>query len=275
MPVRNGARFVGEAIESLLTQEFTDWRLVISDNASTDDTLEECRKAAGSDPRVEIVRQESDIGAQGNFLRLLEQAQGKFFMWAAADDRWKPRFLSTCIDRLNHYPALGMAFTGIENIDCEGKTVRKFPDLPKLAGPPAFRTVARYLLYREVLGKANLFYSVYRLDLCRSIARSIGLPGCWGGDMAFVLGGIARGGIAIEPEVLFHKRLNEIEVTNTISQAKPALSPYHGIFPPEHFAAYRACLKSAVAATRFSTLTAIVMDYRSQRAKLLDWWTSD
>ena len=93
--------------------------------------------------------------------------------------------------------------------------------------------------------------------------------------MAFVLGGIARGGIAIESEVLFHKRLNEIELTNTMSEAKVGLSPYHGIFPQEHFAAYRACLKSAVADTRFSALTGVLMDYRFQRARLLDWWMSD
>ena len=272
MPVRNGARFVGEAIESLLTQEFTDWRLVISDNASTDETLEECRKAAGSDPRVEIVRQDADIGAQGNFLRLLEQAQGKFFMWAAADDRWKPRFLAACVNRLEQDPSVGMAFTGIENIDCNGQTVRRYPDLPKLAGPPTFRTVARYLLCGESLGKANLFYSVYRLDVCRDIARSAGLHGCWGSDMAFVLGGIARGGIAIEPEVLFHKRLSEIEATNTVSQAKPGVIRHHGIFPQEHFAAYRACLMSAVADTRFSAFTGILMDYRFHRARLLKWW---
>lgn len=93
MPVYNGVASVAGAIQSVLAQSFSDFELVISDNASTDRTEEVCRIFAEKDARIRYVRQPRNIGAEDNFLFVLTAARAPFFMWAAADDIRSPDFI--------------------------------------------------------------------------------------------------------------------------------------------------------------------------------------
>ena len=70
LPVYNGERFVGQAIQSVLDQTFTDFELIISDNASTDSTPDICEDFARKDPRIRYIPQEINIGAKANFNRV-------------------------------------------------------------------------------------------------------------------------------------------------------------------------------------------------------------
>jgi glycosyltransferase involved in cell wall biosynthesis len=93
MPVYNGEPFIREALDSLLAQTFTDFELIISDNASTDGTEAICREYASKDARIRYVRQEENRGALSNFKFVLDEAVGEYFMWAASDDKWAPIFI--------------------------------------------------------------------------------------------------------------------------------------------------------------------------------------
>ena len=86
MPVYNGELFIERAIESILAQTFTDFELIISDNASTDSTQEICQSFSKKDSRIRIFKQEKNIGIHRNFYFLLSQAKGEYFAWAAVDD---------------------------------------------------------------------------------------------------------------------------------------------------------------------------------------------
>lgn len=86
MPVYNGERFIREALNSLLTQTFADFELIISDNASTDGTEAICREYEIRDERIRYVRWSQNRGAIVNFKFVLNEAVGKYFMWAACDD---------------------------------------------------------------------------------------------------------------------------------------------------------------------------------------------
>ena len=86
MPVYNGELFIKRAIESILAQTFTDFELIISDNASTDSTQEICQSFSKKDNRIRIFKQEKNIGVHRNFYFLLSQARGEYFAWAAVDD---------------------------------------------------------------------------------------------------------------------------------------------------------------------------------------------
>ncbi len=66
LPVYNGANFLAAAIDSILAQSYADFELVISDNASTDNTEEICRAYAQRDRRVRYVRQPTNVGAANN-----------------------------------------------------------------------------------------------------------------------------------------------------------------------------------------------------------------
>lgn len=93
LPVYNGENYVGESIRCLRDQTFGDFRLIISDNASTDATEEIARSAARDDERVIYHRQRVNLGGPANYNFTLAQAEGEFFMWHAHDDLRDPRFL--------------------------------------------------------------------------------------------------------------------------------------------------------------------------------------
>ena len=93
MPVYNGAKTIEKTINSLLAQTFKDFELIISDNASDDETENICQKFAGKDSRIHYIRQDKNIGLYQNENFLLSKATGKYFMFSMDDDLRSPDFL--------------------------------------------------------------------------------------------------------------------------------------------------------------------------------------
>lgn len=112
LPVYNGAPSMRRTIDSLLAQTERDFELIISDNASTDDTGRVAAEYAGRDGRVRVVRQATNIGAFGNFGAVLAAARGEYFMWAAADDHYDPSHLADLVAQLNSCPQAVVAMSG-------------------------------------------------------------------------------------------------------------------------------------------------------------------
>jgi glycosyltransferase involved in cell wall biosynthesis len=113
-PVYNGGSQLSVAIDSLLSQSFRDFVLIISDNGSSDDTSSICQKAAAHDSRIVYVRQPKNIGAFANFKFVLQQATSPYFMWAAHDDCWDPLFIEKNLALLNADPR---AVASISRVD--------------------------------------------------------------------------------------------------------------------------------------------------------------
>jgi Glycosyl transferase family 2/Macrocin-O-methyltransferase (TylF) len=120
LPVRDGADYLAEAIASVLAQDFEDFELIISDNASTDATPAICRAAAERDPRVRYVRHETLVNVAENFTRALEPATGRLFVWIAHDDTWRPTFLSECVRALEAHPRAILAIPDIDVLARDG-----------------------------------------------------------------------------------------------------------------------------------------------------------
>jgi glycosyltransferase involved in cell wall biosynthesis len=97
LPVFNSEATVGKAIESILSQTYHDFELIISDNASTDNTEAICMKYCALDSRIRFIRQEENIGAGNNFQLVFSQARGTYFMWAAADDTRTANFIEQTV----------------------------------------------------------------------------------------------------------------------------------------------------------------------------------
>ena len=93
MPVYNGEEYIRDALDSLITQTFTNFELTISDNASTDNTEKICQEYVLKDKRIKYIKQPENIGAMANFDFVLKEAKSDFFMWAAHDDKWRDTFL--------------------------------------------------------------------------------------------------------------------------------------------------------------------------------------
>ena len=119
-PVYNAAQFLDETIRSILRQSYTDFELIISDNASTDCTFHICRSYAQRDDRIRLFQNEINQGAAYNYNKVLELARGRFFLWHAMDDLIDPEFLAVCVDLLNNNPSASVAYTGARVIDING-----------------------------------------------------------------------------------------------------------------------------------------------------------
>jgi len=150
--VYNGEKYVAQSLESLLAQTFTDFELLVVDNASTDRTDEICRSFAARDARVRYVRNERNIGGGPNWNRTFELASpAPYFKWAAHDDLHAPRFLERCIEVLDRDPSVVLAFTEANLIDSDGNIIgsRKL-DLP-LSAPD------RLVRFRSLLDSYDCF----------------------------------------------------------------------------------------------------------------------
>ncbi|NET35725.1 MAG: glycosyltransferase family 2 protein [Cyanothece sp. SIO1E1] len=108
LPVYNGEQYLREALDSILAQTFSDFELIISDNASTDDTQAICEQYAAKDKRIRYYRQEQNRGAAWNFNYVFELAQGEYFKWSAHDDLCSSELLAKCVGVLNEDPSVVM-----------------------------------------------------------------------------------------------------------------------------------------------------------------------
>jgi glycosyltransferase involved in cell wall biosynthesis len=120
LPVYNGANYLGKTIESILAQTFTDFELVISDNASTDVTEQICQEYAKYDRRIRYVRQHTNLGAAANHNVLVHMSESPYFKWAAHDDVLAPNFLAVCMDILERNPEVVVASPASCYIDEDG-----------------------------------------------------------------------------------------------------------------------------------------------------------
>ena len=271
VPVHNGARFISDALDSLLGQTFSSWSLLISDNASEDDTADICEKYCQMDSRIKYHRHEKNIGAPSNFKYLLDKANSEYFMWAAADDHWHPDFLSSCVKVLDENENIGMAFSNIVNIDSFGRLIRTYPSFEKYAGECSFGVVYNYIKSPEILGKANLIYSVYRLELCKKAWAASPLSDDWGSDMCFVLAAISRSGLCIDNRVFFQKRIvRDIDRQEFVSKIIINHPNMH-IFPFTESFNYIKNNTMAVYGTKYFFVVLVVMLIRMPQAFLVHY----
>ena len=197
VPVYNGAALLPAALDSLLEQTYRDFELVISDNASTDETERICRSYAARDSRVRYHRQRKNIGAIRNFNAVFELAHGEYFKWAAHDDLCAPAFLERCVDVLDRDPDVVWCHTRSTHIDVEGDVIDE-PDLTDVSyaslppdGPAAKASPTResprphQRLYAVMLGKGGCLdaYGLIRTDVIRKTPLYMT---CYGAEKVFI-----------------------------------------------------------------------------------------
>lgn len=123
MPVYNAENYIEQAIQSILSQTFTDLELIISDNASSDRTQAICERHATEDKRVRYHRNSENIGANRNFNHVFTLARGEYFKWAAHDDVIAPDYLEKCLLLLENDSTFVLAHSETKLIDPEGNEI--------------------------------------------------------------------------------------------------------------------------------------------------------
>lgn len=95
VPTYNAESFLSQTLTSILSQTDPDFELIVSDNGSTDGTLEIARRFASQDQRVRLVRNHTNLGLHGNLVSLIHRARGQLVKYVMADDLLLPTALQT------------------------------------------------------------------------------------------------------------------------------------------------------------------------------------
>ena len=176
IPVFNGARFIRHAVESVLAQSFTDYELLISDNASVDGTAAICAEFAANDRRVKFVQQDRNRGPFWNLKFVTERATGGFLVWLAHDDALHRLYVEECVAYLERNPRAVIVTGDFRIVDESGnqidmevlQSIRE--DIPWVQRCSQF---FRYPIYSNVF---YAFYGMIRADACRAVMNSVKEP---------------------------------------------------------------------------------------------------
>jgi glycosyltransferase involved in cell wall biosynthesis len=199
LAVYNGENYLSQAIESILNQTFTDFHLMIGDNASTDGTAEICQNYARQDSRIAYQRHSNNIGASANHNFLFQPGDAPYFKWAAHDDILKPDYLEKCIRLLDQNSQLAIAHSLSVEIDENSKQLKTYDCELRLNG------VHPHERFRNVLW-TNYFNEVFGVMRTKLI-QNTNLYGSYvGADRNFTAAMILQGDVGYVEEYLFLRR---------------------------------------------------------------------
>ena len=235
LPVFNGARFLEASVESILSQTFSDFELIISDNASTDGTEAISKSIAGRDPRVTYRRNEANIGIAANFNLLVPLARGRLFKWATADDQLRPGYLDQCVSLLASDASVVLAYTRTDFVDDDGAPLDVTdPGWHLVSDDPATRLSAALRAAHFV----NAALGVIRTDALR---RTHLVPRYPGGDFRMMAELSLLGKFYEIPEPLYVRRIHQGSTKGNTGNATWLRSYYGGGRAGSRAAYWRLC----------------------------------
>ena len=208
VPVCNGQAYLEEALDSVAAQTWTDYEVIISDNASTDRTQAIAEERARRDPRIRYFRNASNIGADRNYDRCFELSSGKYFMTLAHDDRLHPEYLARAVAVLEADPEVIFCHSRAYRIDETGTVLGTTDPQPFSQSPWIHERFGAAIRARPSTSCLGLV----RASVLRQLPPLCGYPNSDAYRQAdFGL----RGRLVELPEVLFYKRDIQKSVGNS------------------------------------------------------------
>ena len=163
IPAFNSEKTISAAIQSVLQQDYENLKMIVSDNFSTDATLEICEGFKRNDPRVTVIAQSNNIGAVNNFKFLLERANGTYFCWLGSDDRFAPEHIGLSVALLQKESDL---------IGCMARAIFDYEvstDIKPATYHFGSSPIQRIRIFFRNPGRSHgLFYGLYKVENLRS-----------------------------------------------------------------------------------------------------------
>lgn len=210
IPTYNRASKIERAIHALAESRYQNLEIIISDNASTDETPNVCRELCAFDSRIKYFRHAENMGPNKNYEFARAQANGKYFLWHGDDDYLGADYIAKCVGELERDESLvlvsGLAayYSGDNRLTRYGNVIQADSD------SPLFRVVK----YLWLMGENSMFYGAYRVDRVRDCR----LPNCLAGDYAWVADVLLRGKAKIVPGVYIYRDFEEDSMSSSISR---------------------------------------------------------
>lgn len=223
IPTFNRAATLQRALASVLGQDYPELEVVVSDNASADETREVCSQIAAGDPRVRYLRKPANCGPTENFMEVLRQARGEYFMWLGDDD-WlaDPSYVSRCATFLVANPDFSLA-CGVSRYFRNGAFLREGRSIELPQTSPAERVAGYY----AAVDDNGTFYGVMR----REPVLRIGMKPVIGNDWLFVAAVAFLGKVTTLPGTSVHRDDNTPERTYERIATENRQAPIRGRYP--------------------------------------------
>lgn len=202
LPTYNKALYLRKALDSLLSQTYTNFEIIISNNSSTDKTDRICREYVRKDKRIRYFRQKNNIGAVNNFNFVLEKAKSNYFMWAGDDDFWDKDFLKKLYQQLIVNKDSILAVCKYNNVYGDNYYFRPYQEFNYC------RTKFNSLLHFISTGDVSYIYGLFITNLLRKIGgyhRDF-RPFFHGSDYLTIMKVLLQGKMVFTRETLFYKR---------------------------------------------------------------------
>ena len=202
MPVYNGGESLRRALDCLLAQSHSHFELIISDNASTD-TLTKAitEEYARRDSRIRLTRQPFNQGAVPNFIWVLQQASGEYFMWAAHDDFWSSNYVEALANRLDRAPEAVLATPSIQVATTRRNGTTEQEIIPSAPNGDRDATLAVYI---EHFKSVVWVYGLYRREWVAKAAPEWKQYPLLSGDVIWLWGVLLRERIVGDPAATFY-----------------------------------------------------------------------
>jgi glycosyltransferase involved in cell wall biosynthesis len=245
MPVYNGEAFLVRALESVLAQTYTEFELIISDNASTDATPDILRDYAARDARIRYIRQAENIGVGKNHAFVAKHARGHLFKWVCADDELAPTLLADCVKVLQDDPEVVLCCGRTQLIDMASNRLDVYGDhFDALSADP----LERYRIVRKQLKLCtSILAGVMRVDALKRCGYMANYPHS---DRVLMAGLALQGKLVLLPQVLFYYRWGRTVATPLKTRLELTQSFRPGAKRPAAFLTLRRWMAQMVMAWR-------------------------
>jgi glycosyltransferase involved in cell wall biosynthesis len=199
LPTYNRVDTLRKSIVSALNQSYKNIEIIISDNASTDETERVCREYAATDPRITYIRQSNNIGPTPNFLAVLERSRGEYFMWLCDDDWIDDTYVEQCTSLLLGDPHTILVGGVPKNYS--GSELRYVGTSTNILQDEG---AERMLTYYNTISDNGIYYGVWR----RAVISNIPLTNTIGNDWHQLAAAAYCGKIQTVDGVYIHRSLD-------------------------------------------------------------------
>jgi len=222
IPTYNRATMLRRSIESALGQDYSMIEVIISNNASTDDTQDICQEYSKKDGRVKYVTQSSNRGPVANFAEVLKRASGEYFMWLGDDDWIDASYVSHCVSLLDEDSGLALVsgapvYYRNEIITYKGKWF----DLSEEWW------AVRVARYYATVADNGMFYGIMRTAQLQQIVT----PNTIGGDWHCIANIVSMGKTRMSSAVAVHRDLGGATVSYRQIAESLGLPTIQAVFP--------------------------------------------
>ncbi|NJN61437.1 MAG: glycosyltransferase [Coleofasciculaceae cyanobacterium RL_1_1] len=176
IPTYNRIDSLKKSVQSALNQDYDHIEIVISDNASSDETYEFCRELELTDSRIRYIRNAENVGGVRNFELSLAASQGDFFMWLGDDDWLDSNYVSSCLTLLNSNPDCILTYGQAQYISqSTGKLLYKGRNFSL----EEESSTQRVLSYYQAVSDNGIFYGLMRREYISQLRFQSVMGGDW------------------------------------------------------------------------------------------------